>query len=162
MGQENRYAPFVVLIILVVVLQGALIGLDCIQTPARIAKQFAKDYQYLDADMQKYLCQELAGSDAVADYLYARRQEAHQRGLSPHYLRRMFTHLTVEAVGQDDTSARMRIEGTTRVAINPVFMVIGKLFFLADDYPVEATLDLVKEEDGWKVCGSPFGLKAAE
>lgn len=162
MGQANRYTPFVVLLILVVVLQGALIGLDCVQTPARVAKQFAKDYEYLDTDMQNYLCQELAQSDAVADYLYAKQQEAAQRGLSTNYLRRMFTEIEVEPVSQDATSAKLRIDGITRVAINPAFMVIGKLFFIGENYPVETTLDLVKEGDGWKVCGTPFGLKASE
>ena len=162
MGPLNRYAPFVVLLVATVVLQAALIAADCVQTPARVAKQFARDYHYLDADMHKYLCQDLAQGEAVGDYLYARRFEAEQRGLPANYLRHMFTHLEVETVRQDARSAEIHLAGTTRVAINPVFMVVGKLFFLADEYHVEATLDLVKEADGWKVCGAPFGLQAAE
>ena len=162
MGPLNRYAPFAVLLVLLVIVQAALIALDCRQTPARVAGQFARKYHYLDPGMQKYLCQELAQSDAVDSYLHARRFEAQQRGLPANYLRHMFTHLQVAVVSQDDAGAQLHLEGSTRVAINPAFMLIGKIFRLADQYPVEATLDLVKEEDGWKVCGAPFGLQAAE
>ena len=162
MGQENRFAPFIVLLVLIVVLQAGFIALDCVQTPARVAKQFAKDYYYLDADMQKYLCDALAQSDAVGDYLYEKQDEAGQRGLSTKNLRQLFTHLNVEITHEDSNSAKAHLEGTTRIAINPAFMVIGKLFFLADQYPMEATLDLVKQDDGWKVCGKPFGLQPSE
>ena len=162
MGQENRYTPFIVLLILAVVVQVAFIGLGSIQTPATVAKQFAKDYEYLDPAMQDYVCKDLAQSDAVGDYLYAKQQEAHLRGLPTKYLRKMFTHLQVEILSRNADSAKIKLEGTTRVAINPAFMVIGKIFFLTDSYPVETTLDMVKEDGSWKVCGTPFGMQAAE
>jgi hypothetical protein len=68
----------------------------------------------------------------------------------------MFTELNLKTVHQDENSIEFHVEGITRVAINPAFMVIGKLFRIGKNYPVEATLDLVKEDNGWKVCGTPF------
>lgn len=163
MGSQNRIIPVVVLVVVFLVLQLAFLAADCRQTPTSVAEHFTKDYFYLDADMQKYLCQNLAADgETVDNYLYRKHEEAAQRGLPTKYLRHMFTKLHFKTVHQDDTSAEIHLQGTTRVAINPVFMVIGKLFFIGEDYPVEATLDLVKEKSGWRVCGTPFNLVSAE
>lgn len=163
MGSQNRIVSFAILFIVAIVFQLALIAADYRQTPLRVATRFAKDYFYLDADMQDYLCESLAADgDLVDEYLYGKYQEASQRGLSTHYLRRMFTELHLKTLEQDETSAHIRIEGTTRVAINPVFMVVGNWFYIGDNYPVEADLELVKEDGGWRVCGSPFELGALE
>jgi hypothetical protein len=35
---------------------------------------------------------------------------------------------------------------------------VAKIFFLGDSHKVEETLTVVKEDDGWKVCGQPFSL----
>jgi hypothetical protein len=159
MGSQNRIVPFAVLLVVAVVVQLALTAADCRQPPLRVATQFARDYAYLDANMQDYLCEALAADGELVDrYLYEKYQEASQRGLSTNYLRHMFTKLHLKTLAQDEASARLHLEGTTRVAINPAFMVVGKWFFIGEDYPVEATLDLVKEEAGWRVCGTPFDL----
>ena len=163
MGSQNRIIPVVVLVIIFVVLQLAFLATDCRQTPLKVAEHFTRDYFYLDADMQKYLCQDLAADgEAVDNYLHQKYEEAAQRGLPTRYLRHMFTKLHFKTVHRDDTTVEMHVQGTTRVAINPVFMVIGKFFFIGEDYPVEASLNLVKEESGWRVCGAPFGLASAE
>lgn len=161
MGRKIQLAPFAVLFIVLAILQVALIAADCQQTPARVAKQFSRSYVYLDTDMQDYLCDELVEGGAVDNYLYAKKREADQRGFSTNYLRHLFTKLHVETLSRDDTTARIHVSGTTRVAINPAFMVVGKLFSLADSYHREATLDLVKQDGAWKICGEPFGLQPA-
>jgi hypothetical protein len=94
----------------------------------------------------------------VANYLNKKRSEAAQRGLSPNYLRRLFIEMHLKTVDHTDTSAKVHIEGETRTAINPVIMVIGKVFHIGQTYPVDITLDLVKEKGRWRVCGSPLGL----
>ena len=163
MGQPSRFAPFAIVLILAVILQVALIAADHQQTPIRTAKEFTKDYFYLDPDMQDYLCESLAEEGTVVDnYLYAKRQEADQRGLPVTYLQKMFTtlHLTIEE--QDEATATVHVSGTTRVAVNPVFMLVGKWFRIGDNYPVNATLELVKEKEGWRVCGAPFDLEPVE
>jgi hypothetical protein len=161
MDSLNRFAPFVVLIALFVVLQAALIGLDCQQGPATVAKAFAKDYYYLDADMQKWLCSsEGDSSEAVQAFLNSKTDEAAQRGFDVSYLRHMFTHIHVKTVELSNDSASVHLTGTTRVAINPAFMVVGKLFQLGDDYPVDTTIDLVKENGRWRVCSKALGLQS--
>jgi len=157
MDSQNRIVPFVIVIVIALFLQLAFVAADCRQTPLRVAKQFTEDFFYLDADMQNYLCESLAADGEWVDqYLSGKKAEAARRGLSTNYLRRMFTELNLKTVHQNENSIEFHVEGITRVAINPAFMVIGKLFRIGKNYPVEATLDLVKEDNGWKVCGTPF------
>jgi hypothetical protein len=113
--------------------------------------------------MQDYLCQSLAEDGQVVDsFLYQKQTEAQQRGFSTNYLRRMFTSMHLKIIKQDDKSALIHVEGTTRIAINPAFMLVGRLFQIGENHPVDETIELVKEEDGWRVCGAPFGLQPAE
>jgi hypothetical protein len=161
MDSLNRFAPFAALFALFVVLQAALIGLDCQQGPAAVAKAFAEDYYYLDEDMQKWLCTSEGDNDeTVQAFLNGKRDEAAQRGFDITFLRHMFTHIHVKTVAQSDDTASVHVVGTTRVAINPPFMVVGKLFRIGHDYPVDVTIDLVKEEGRWRVCGQAFGLQS--
>lgn len=161
MGQLNRIAPVVALFFIFIAIQPVLIALDCWQTPAKVAKQFIKDYYYLDAGMQQWLCaKEGNTTQRVNDYLQGKTDEAAQRGFNVDYLRRMFTHLHLETEHRDAETAAVHIEGTTRTAINPVFMVIGKMkmFNIGQNYPVNVTVDLVKENGQWRVCTKPFGI----
>ncbi|MBT8340491.1 MAG: hypothetical protein HKP58_06390 [Desulfatitalea sp.] len=161
MGSLNRIAPFIVLLVLFALLQGALIGMETVQTPASVAAAFAKDYYYLDADMQKWLCTGQGDPQAMVDnYLHQKRVEANRRGFKLPYLRHLFTHLHVETRHVDDagTVAAVHVRGTTRVGINPAFMVIGKLFDLGENHEVDITLDLVRENGRWRVCQDILAL----
>ncbi len=158
MGQQSRIAV-VILIVAFILIQGALIAADQQQTPLRVAKQFTKDYYNLNPRMENLLCSELAQEgELVADWLYLRQQEARERGLPPHYMRQLFTALHVEAVEQDQDSAQVHVSGVTRRGINPAFMLVGKLFRIGQDREVDATLELVREAEGWRVCGAPFDM----
>ena len=158
MGQQSRIAV-VILIIAFVLIQGVLIAADQQQTPLRVAKQFTKDYYYLNPEMQVLLCSELAQEgELIADWTYRRQHEAQQRGLPQHYMRQLFTQLHLEVIEQDQDSAQVHVTGVTRRAINPAFMLVGKLFRIGRDYEVDAILELVREEKGWRVCGAPFDL----
>jgi hypothetical protein len=157
MGQQSRIAV-IILVIAFVFIQGALIAADRQQTPLRVAKQFTKDYHYLKPQVQNLLCSELAESELVSDWLYRTQQEAQQRGLPQKYLRHMFTELHLEVVEQDQESARVHVTGVTRRAINPAFMLVGKLFQIGQYYEVDTTLELIREENGWRICGAPFEM----
>ena len=58
----------------------------------------------------------------------------------------------------DESNAEVRITGERFRSINPVFALIGRLFFLIEKHEVDETLSLVKEDGRWKVCGNPFSL----
>jgi hypothetical protein len=152
MGQPNRFAPFVVLAVLFVVLQPALVALDCRQTPASVAKQFIKDYYYLDPGMEKWLCAQVTDAQWVDAYLHGQSDEAARRGFSVNYLRRMFTRLHVKTIEAKADSASVHVRGTARGGIYPAFMVVGKMFGLGQNYTVDSTVHLVKENGRWRVC----------
>ncbi len=155
----NRVAPFIVLFAVVIVLQPLLIALDCVQTPASVAKNFIKDYYALDADMQKYMCSKEGDPQAqVNNYIYGKQAEAAQRGFNISYVRQLFTHIHVETKHQDADTAEVHITGTTRTGINHAFMVVGKLFFIGKNYPVDASVHLVKDNGKWQVCGIAMGI----
>lgn len=159
MPKKLDIAPLLIVIGITVVLQLGLIGIDSQETPIKVAKAFASDYYYLDADMQDYLCEELAGDGELVDnYLFSKQKEASLRGLGTNYLRHMFTKLHVSVVEPGEDKMTVHLAGTTRVCINPAFMIVGKLFGIGQDYAVDETLELVKEGKKWRVCGSPFGL----
>ena len=159
MPKKFDIAPLFLIIGIAVVLQLALIAVDCRQTPVKVAKAFAGDYVYLDADMQNHLCADLAeDGEMVNNFLYSKEKEAGHRGLETKYLRKKFTirHARVVEPGEDKMA--IHLTGTTRVCINPAFMLVGKLFGIGKDYPVDETLELVKENNQWRVCGTPFGM----
>ncbi len=159
MSNKLNLAPLFIVVGIAVVLQAALIGIDCRQTPITVAKGFADAYYYLDADMQDYLCADLAKDGEVVDnYLVEKSDEASRRGLSTNYLRHKFLKMHADVVESSEERMTVHLTGTTRVCINPAFMLVGKLFGIGHDYPVDATLELVKEDDKWRVCGEPFGL----
>ncbi len=159
MGQRTNLVPFAVLIVIAVVLQLALIAADCRQTPAKVAKSFAAAYYYLDADMQDYLCSDLAAEgETVDNYLNQKSIEASQRGLSMSYLRHKFMHMHAKTVQSSGTAAKIHLTGTTRVCINPLYLLVGKLFHIGQDYHVNETIELIKEEGQWRICGQAMDL----
>jgi hypothetical protein len=159
MGRQNRLTPFIILIVIFLLLQPALILLDRRQTPETAARAFVKDYFYLDPAMENWLCStQMSPAEAVDNYLYAKRVEATQRGFDTTYLRQMFTDLHLATLSQDEQSATVHVTGTTRTAINPVYMTIGRWFGLGQNHPVDLTLELVKENGQWRVCGGVPGL----
>ncbi|MDA8137095.1 MAG: hypothetical protein M0036_00465 [Desulfobacteraceae bacterium] len=159
MGQVNRIVPVILLLVVFIVLQPLLVALECIQTPASVAREFLKDYYYLDAGMQNWLCaKEGDPVQAVQNYLQSKTGEAAQRGLSVNNLRQMFTHMHLETEHHGKDAATVHVEGVTRTAINPVFMVVGKMFRMGREYPVDATLHLTKENGHWKVCPKALGI----
>jgi hypothetical protein len=151
--------PLVVAVVITAVLQLGLIRADCRQTPIKVAKNFAGAYYYLDSDMNDYLCAGLAeNGEVVNDYLYQKSKEASQRGFGTNYLRHKFLKMHASVIDSANDTMKIHLTGSTRVCINPAYMLVGKLFNLADDHPVDETLELVKENNNWRVCGSPFGL----
>jgi len=155
MGQGKRLAPIIVLILSFVVLQGILTAVDSRQTPARTAKAFIRDYYYLSPSMQDWLSADQKEAGAVREFLNAKADNAVLQGYDIDFFRHMFTRLHVDTISHEDDAARVNIKGTTRVAINPVYNLVGMVFRLGETYPVDVTLDLVKQEGRWLVSQMP-------
>jgi hypothetical protein len=52
----------------------------------------------------------------------------------------------------DDTTAEVKLTAKKRVAINPIYALIGKFFLIGKTYNVDTLIPVVKEDGKWKVC----------
>ena len=66
------------------------------------------------------------------------------------------TEVDVEMI--DENTAEVHFSASSMRSVNPLYGVVSKLFWLGESYEVEETLTIVREDDGWKVCGQPYEL----
>lgn len=159
MSEYNRYFALAGVIALGLVLQVMLIGLDFMPAPYKTAVAFAKAYYKLDPSMETYLCEDTRFEDdanVTAQYVYAKTRSANARGFDKSYLKSQLYNIETHTTYVSDTEATVTISAVRRTAINPVFAWVAKLFFIGGSYPVEGTIDVVKEDGRWKVCANTF------
>lgn len=162
MDRNNMSTPIVLVILAGILLQVLLIFGDSRPLPHRTAIAFSKAYFQLDPAMGKFLCTDLRGdeeADPVALLRERRFDEARDRGFPAGMVRSNLYHVDSHTeFSEDGAQARVRITAARRTAINPVFAWVARLFSIGETHHLEETLELVKEEGAWKVCGNPFGL----
>ena len=166
MPQANKVIPFIIVLILFVGFQGLFVFADQCKSAGETAVAFSKAYYGLDEDLNKLVCEasQMDENDAgaVDAFFNAVNTEAQALGHNFNYMRSqlMKYHVTVHEVSP--TEVDVHIEGTRKRCVHPLFTFVGKLFFLGDKYKFEQTLKVVKEDDGWKVCGDFFTPSAAK
>jgi len=163
MSQDSKVALITVLMI-GTLLQIILAAGNTQNTPYGAAIAFSKAYFGLCSDLAETMANNGLSEDEVdvADaYLYSQYVEAADRGYHISRLNRMLYNIHTTTVSQDATTATVHISGTTRVAINPVFGFVAKLFFITSPTEVAETIHLVKEDGQWKVTGLPYDLADA-
>ena len=161
MDNGTKILTFAVVIIIALALQVAFIFQDKKELPDIAAVEFTKAYFMLDQSMADRLCASLASNeevDLVDNYIFRKHQWAMQRGFDPSYVRSKVFNIHSKIIDLNDTEAKVKITGKRYICINPVFAYIGKLFRLGEIHQVSATLNVIKEEGHWKVCGAPFEL----
>jgi len=161
MLQNSKYGSLVVVICLGIALQVLLIFASSSSTPYNTAVAFTKAYFKLDPSMAEYLCEEsktVDDLDVVAEYIHHAASTAKDRGFDKNYLKSQLYNIITETTYASDTEAKVTITASRRTAINPIFAWVTKLFHIGGTYPFEATIDVIKEDGTWKVCGDPFSL----
>ncbi len=160
MSSGSKIMVLSTVIIVAFILQIVLIVADRHETPGTVAVAFSKAYFNLDIDMADLICSEMTDEDAdvVDDYLKRIAAEARAEGFDPSWKKMVLAHIELETEMVDENMAEVQITCERRRSINPVFAAVAKIFFLGDTYKVEETLTVVREDDGWKVCGQPFSL----
>ncbi len=161
MASRSNNSVWILVVILAVCLQMVFVLADCKQTATGTAIGFSKAYFLIDADMGKYVCSELAGDEdesAITNYLQAMTDEARARGFGTGMVKQTIYHVETETLAQDAESATIHLKGRHRTCIHPVFAYVATLFQLGQTHAFEETLELVKENGKWKVCGSPYDL----
>ena len=159
MSRYRQYAPLALVLLIGIVFQLLLIAGDSRKTPSDAVISFSEAYFMLDPAMGDYLCKDrrtLGDIDVVAYYLDAVAREARERGFRRDFMKSRLYHIHTTVLRQDDQTAEVRLTGLRRFAMNPLFDVVGQLFGFTKAHSVEAVLSVVKEDNRWKVCGSPF------
>ena len=159
MAKDNRITGVVLVIFFGIILQLLLGMADTRSTPGKTAVEFTKAYFSLDASMSEYICNELMEEENIVDkYINQVAQEAQDLGFKLNYMRSMLYHIKTDIISEDESEAKIRITFERKRLINPVYTIIGKLFFLGETYEVDETLDIIKEDGRWKICGRAFSL----
>jgi hypothetical protein len=161
MPDVSKYVPLLVVICIGIVVQLLLIPLDCINKPYKTAVAFTEAYFKIDPSMANYLCEDsktVDDIDTVAQYLYDMTKQARDRGFDKRYLKSKLYHVMTHTTYLGDAEATVSISADRRTAINPVFAWVAKLFHIGETHPFQETLEIVKEDGKWKVCGSPLSL----
>lgn len=149
-------------IVIAVILQVILIRGGESDNPAEAAVDFTKAYFMLDGPaMSKRLCAKMTENgkaNFVDQYLNRVADQARSMGFSRSYMRNQLSHIHTYLQMIDENRARVRITGERMRSINPIYAIIGKVFFLIESHKFDLTLTLVKEDDKWKVCSKPLLL----
>ena len=158
MAKDNRITGVVLVIFFGIILQLLLGMADTRSTPGKTAVEFTKAYFSLNTSMSEYVCKELMEEDVVDQYINQVTHEAQDLGFSLNYMRSMLYHIKTDIISEDESEANIRITCERKRMINQVFTIIGKLFFIGETYEVDETLNIIKEDGKWKICGRAFSL----
>lgn len=161
MAQMNKVAAIIIVLIVGSFVQVLFSLADGRETPGRAVAEFSKTYFKVDQSMAARICAERLTSgdvDLVDKYIYMTAQKAKNLGFTTDFMKYKLYNIEIETISQSDTNAQVRITGKRRVAINPVYPFVTKLFNLGGTYEVDETIDVVKEDGQWKVCGNFFSF----
>ena len=164
MSQDSKIALVTVLMI-GTLLQIILAAGAAKDSPHEAAIAFTKAYFGLCPDLAATMTNngmDEDENDVAGDYLYDKSTEAAARGYDISRLSRMFYNIHTKTISKDAATAAVEIHGTVRIAINPVFGFVGKLFFLTEpaDFKEKKVLNLVKENGKWKVTPEAINILA--
>ena len=152
----------IILVLIVGFLVQVLFSLaDQRDTPNKAVVEFSKAYFQLDRSMADRICQKQLTTDdvdIVDQHLYLAAKEANERGFDINFIKNKLYHIETETLSKNDTTAKIRITGKTRVAINHVYPIVAQLFNIGATPEVNQTFNVIKEDSQWKVCGNLFSL----
>ncbi|MGD9973162.1 MAG: hypothetical protein AB7S77_08895 [Desulfatirhabdiaceae bacterium] len=157
MTRETSSALTLILM-LTVFLQIVFIFADTRDAPDKAVRQFTSMYYKLDPAMTSLMCENLISDDenVVENYIQKAGIEASERGFDISYLKLQLYNVRTHIIKCDDTSAMIRITGEMKRGINPLFSYVGKLFFIGKTYPLDQTVNVIRENGKWKVCQGFF------
>lgn len=161
MAKDNKTIIFLMTLVLAAVLQILFIAADSCQTPSRVAVNFAKAFYKLDPAVSNYLCRQTAQSNAGDFFdlhLQAAAQTARERGYKTSFMKSKLYAIETHTTRISDDKAKVVLEGKTRISVCPFFVWVAHIFRLGEAYSVAATIDVVKEDGQWRVCGNPLRI----
>ena len=161
MDSGGKFLSITAVIVVAVMLQVFLVVTENQESPAKAAVDFAKAYYKQDVSMADRLCQELLDDeeyDIVTGHINRVADEAASMGFTSNWKRMALGFVKTKTHMVDENTAEVTIKASMRRNINPLFYIVSRIFFLGETYHMEETLNLVKEDNRWKVCGEPMAM----
>ena len=157
--QMKKIVTIALTILLGIILQVIFVFADCKNTPNRVAVEFAKAYFKLDPSMSELICEDqkiVDDVDVVDQYINLAAKEAKNQGFNINFLKSKLYHIETHTRFIGDNEARVELTGKRRVSINPVYTYVARIFCIGETHEVDKTINLIREDGKWKVCGSLF------
>ena len=165
MAQSNKgsiISMVATIVIIGFILQVVFVYADKIDSPHKAVVEFSKAYFWLDkATMNKRLCntqRTIDGVDVVDEYIQSMASKAKESGWGINYMKSTIYHIKTHTLSRDDSKAVVRLTCYKKKAINPLYMTVAKIFRLNKTYHIDETINVIKEDETWKVCGKLFDL----
>ena len=161
MEQGKMILTIAAVVILGIITQAILIGLETTSTPSKTVIKFTRAYFNLDQSMSEYMCSEFAAEedvDVAKEYINRRADEAKTLGFSLSYMKSTLYAVHTHIITESETEAQVRITARRKRNINPIYTIVAKLFFIGETYEVDEILNVIKENGQWKICGQAFAL----
>jgi len=165
MAQSNKgsiISMVATIVIIGFILQVAFVYADKMDSPHKAVVEFSKAYFWLDkATMNKRLCNAQKTIDEVNvidEYIQRAGNEAGQMGFELNYMKNTVYHIKTQTLSKDDSKAVVRLTCCKKKAINPLYMTVARIFRLNKTYHIDETINVIKEDETWKVCGKLFEL----
>ncbi|MBW2568539.1 MAG: hypothetical protein JRE47_04035 [Deltaproteobacteria bacterium] len=164
MAQDNKISIItmtVIVIVIAFVLQVVFVFADNKDAPYRAVVDFSKAYFWLDKSMDKRLCdaqRTINGVNVVDEYIRRVTSNAKENGWSLNYMKSIIYHIETHTLSKNDSNAVVRLTCYKKKAINPLFPIVAKIFRLNKTSHIDETINVIKEDGKWKVCGNLFDL----
>jgi hypothetical protein len=157
MADNNKSSIIIGAILIIVIsffLQVLLVYADLKDTPNKAATEFTKAYFGLDNSMADRLCQEsliVEGVNVVDKYIDGVTTKAKAEGFRPFFTKNFLYHVQTNTVSKDDSKAKIRLNCEIKHPLR-------SFFTKESSKEIDETIDLIKEDGKWKVCGNVFSL----
>lgn len=158
-GGRSALIYWMLSVIIGLFLTASYIGLENQETPYNAAISFTKALYRLDPAMKRWLCSDLtedARNNPADEYLYEVRSKTADRGFPESFARNRLFHIETETRMKDPKTAEVHLTAHRRVAINPLYVIVAKIFQIGESHEVSHTFRVVQEGGAWKVCGDVF------
>ena len=151
---KNKFLAIILLVAVGVVFQVVLYMADSKSTPEKAVIEFTKSYFMLKPSITGMLCSDIMEDEnIVADYFYQVDKEAGLQGFDNNMKKYLLYDISTKKLNIDTQHADIQFVCKKKVAINPLYFLVARLFDLGATDTVDETFHTVKEEGKWKVCG---------
>ncbi len=153
MARYNNITPIISAILLSAFLQVLFVFADIKDTPNKAVVEFTEAYFKMDKSMTDRICNKLKSNEdvnVVDQYIHSVAKEARDRGFDLNYLKSKIYHIETTTISKDVTNAKIRITCERKYPL--------RSFFTGETYKVDEVMNLIKENDKWKICEYPFSL----